>query len=371
MSTTRERATTGADAARPLELRCAFTRGATRFDFELSTDASVLGVFGPSGSGKTSLLHAMAGLIPSDTCRLRIGERVVVDQDAGVIPATCRRRIALCFQEPRLLPHRDVGANLRYGERLVPRGMRRIAFADAVDLLDLGQLLTRRPAQLSGGERQRVALGRALLCSPRLLACDEPFTGLDRGRKRELLRYLRRVPELLRAPLLVVSHDLADLLQLGEHLALVDGGRITACGRLSTLVRDPELLPLLHDLGLLSTLRGEVLAAEPERLTLDLGAGIKLRVSPGPAAVGDVVTAALRPDDVGIATAPLKGTSFRNQLVARVKFVTRSPARCLVGLAVGEAELLAQVSPQAITELGLEPGVRCVALIKAEAVHLL
>ena len=347
-----------------------FARGGQRFHFAAATGAPILGCFGPSGSGKTSLLLALAGLLRCEASRIGLPGGVVVDSAAGRVPPPHRRRIALCFQEPRLLPHRSVAANLRYGERLVPPPARRVGFEPVVDLLDLGGLLERRPAALSGGERQRVALGRALLCSPRLLACDEAFVGLDRGRKRELLRYLRRVPEVLRAPLLVVGHDLGDLLQLTDHLALVEDRRIIACDHLGVLVRDPALLPRLHDLGLLWALRGEIAEAASGRARLRLD-GRELRISPGDLRPGDRVTVALRPDDVGLATAPVSGTSFRNQIPVSVSFITATAERCLVGLRMGEADLLAQVSPQTIAELDLQVGRRCVALIKAEALRVL
>ena len=127
-----------------------------------------------------------------------------------------RRRIGLVFQDLRLFPHMSVASNLRYGLRRAPDGP--IAFDDVVELLGLSGLLERRPARLSGGEKSRVAIGRALLSQPLLLAMDEPLASLDAQHKAEILPYLARLRRALRLPILYVTHSLDEVARLADTL---------------------------------------------------------------------------------------------------------------------------------------------------------
>ena len=135
----------------------------------------------------------IAGLLAPDRGRIRFGDSVLFDSDAGMNVPAHRRGIGYVFQEGRLFPHLSVAANLDYGRWMRARPRDRAATARIVDLLGIGHLLERRPGTLSGGERQRVAIGRALLMDPRLLLLDEPLASLDAARKREILPYLVRL----------------------------------------------------------------------------------------------------------------------------------------------------------------------------------
>ena len=227
-------------------------RGDFALDLTTTFGAGITGVFGPSGSGKSTLLLAIAGLLAPSHGRIAIGDRVFVDRTAGVLLPAHRRRVGLVFQEGLLFPHFSVAGNLRYGERLLPPAERRIAFGHVVDLLRLAPLLERRPGTLSGGERQRVALGRALLMSPRLLLCDEPLSAIDRRHRAEILPFFRQVAQELAIPMLYVSHDLGEVLALSEQLAVLDCGRLAAHGHINALAADPLVRPLLYDEAVLA-----------------------------------------------------------------------------------------------------------------------
>jgi molybdate transport system ATP-binding protein len=111
------------------------------------------------------------------------------------------------------------------------------AFAHAVDLLDIGHLLDRRPGKLSGGERQRVAFGRALLMKPRLLLLDEPLASLDTARKAEILPYLERLRDDSHLPMIYVSHDAAEVARIATHVVRLEDGRLVASGGVGVLPR--------------------------------------------------------------------------------------------------------------------------------------
>ena len=200
---------------------------------------------GPSGAGKTSVLDVIAGLLRPPIARVSIDGEVVEDAAARVFVPPHRRRIGYACQEPRLFPHLTVRQNLLYGRWFTSPDSRRVRFDDVIALLDLEPLLARRPGRLSGGERQRVALGRALLTSPRLLLLDEPLASVDAGRRQEILPYLDRLRGELRMPTIYVTHLFSEISDRATSVIVLDEGRVVAQGTADE-VRDP----LEHTLGL-------------------------------------------------------------------------------------------------------------------------
>lgn len=188
----------------------------------------VTALYGPSGAGKTSLVNLMAGLLRPDAGRITLGDLVLFDAASGVHLPPERRRVGYVFQDGRLFPHLTVLGNLRYGQRPAPRDQTWADLDQVVELLGIGHLLARRPARLSGGEKQRVAIGRALLTSPRLLLMDEPLASLDSGRKAELLPYIARVSKSLSIPTLYVSHQPDEILALADSVVRLEAGRVVA-----------------------------------------------------------------------------------------------------------------------------------------------
>lgn len=165
-------------------------------------------LWGASGSGKTTLLQCLAGLLRPDAGRIACREAVWFDAERGVCLAPERRRLGYVFQDVRLFPHLSVRSNMLFGRRF--RGPSGVSFEDVVGLLGLGRLLHRTPSDLSGGEKQRVAVGRALLACPELLLMDEPLTGLDRGKREEIMAYVKAIPERFGVPVLYVTHSDAE-----------------------------------------------------------------------------------------------------------------------------------------------------------------
>ena len=191
-------------------------RGQFERHVRIAEEARVLALTGPSGAGKTSVLSAIAGLVRPQAGRIAIDARTLFDSSSGIDVPTHRRRIGYVVQDARLFPHRDVRANLLYG-RHGARGEAATFGLDAVvDLLGIGHLLERRPANLSGGEAQRVAIGRALLSQPAILLLDEPLSSLDQARREELIPYLQRVRDEIALPMVYVSHTEDDVRRIAH-----------------------------------------------------------------------------------------------------------------------------------------------------------
>lgn len=182
-------------------------------------------LWGASGSGKTTLLQCLAGLLRPDAGRIACREAVWFDADRGVCLAPERRRLGYVFQDVRLFPHLSVRSNMLFGRRF--RGPSGVSFEDVVALLGLGRLLHRTPSDLSGGEKQRVAVGRALLACPELLLMDEPLTGLDRGKREEIMAYVKAIPERFSVPVLYVTHSDAERRFLADRVLNLEDGKLT------------------------------------------------------------------------------------------------------------------------------------------------
>ena len=201
-----------------LELDLDWRRGDYALQAQARLTARATGLCGDSGAGKSTLLALIAGLRRPDRGRITLDGETLVDTASGVWLPPERRHIGLVFQDAQLFPHLSVRANLLYGHDLRAPAERHFALDDIVALLEIGHLLTRRPRGLSGGEKQRVALGRALLQSPRLLLLDEPLAALDDSRKQQILPFLLRIRDQLELPMLYVSHARAEVDYLADEV---------------------------------------------------------------------------------------------------------------------------------------------------------
>ena len=206
--------------------------------FEAVGGATAL--FGPSGSGKTSLVNMIAGLLKPDRGVIALDDTVLFDTERNIDVPPHKRRLGYVFQEGRLFPHLSVRQNLDYGRRMNGQSRDQSEFDRIAALLDIGQLLDRRPSMLSGGERQRVAVGRALLMRPRLLLLDEPLASLDAGHKREILPYLVRLRDEAKVPIVYVSHTPAEVRRIATGVVLLNDGKVVATGGLD-LLKDADM----------------------------------------------------------------------------------------------------------------------------------
>lgn len=353
-----------------LDIAVRRAQGAFTVDAAFASPAvGVTALFGRSGSGKTSIINMIAGLARPDAGRIAVNGDTLFDSAAGIDVAMERRRIGYVFQDGRLFPHMTVAANLTYGMRLVPAAQRVIGLDAVVGLLGIEHLLDRRPAKLSGGEKQRVAIGRALLTSPRLLLMDEPLAALDETRKGEVLPFIATLPRQFAIPIVYVSHSLDEILRLADTLVLMDAGRAVAAGPLEDVLGD------LRPTGALDASEtGSVLATTVEghdvahHLTLLRFAGGRLAVQRMDLPTGARVRVRLRASEIGIALEPPRHSSFQNVFPARVVDV-EAPVlgQVDIRLDAGGAALRARITSRAAEAMRLEPGLIVHALVKSVA----
>ena len=363
-------------AAAPLELRAVVRHGA---NFTLDVDLQLPGqgvtaLFGPSGCGKTTLLRAVAGLTRPKPGRIVIAGDVWQDDDAGVWRPTYKRPLGVVFQEASLFGHLTAQGNLDFGLKRVPAAERHVSLTHAVELLGIGHLLDRRPAQLSGGERQRVAIARALATSPRLLLMDEPLAALDAARKAEVLPWFERLARELRIPMLYVTHSLDEVARLADHLLLIREGQAIAQGPVAEMLARVDIAQT-HGDGASALVQGVVDRIDPDYQLLHVrfpgGVLQCVQTSDGltERQPGQRVRLRVRAQDVSLTLNPAQDTSILNVLPATVQSLAEDgPAQVLVALDAGGTALLARVTRKSAAALQLAPGQPLFAQVKGVAV---
>ncbi len=341
-----------------------------KFELEarFASSGQLTALFGHSGSGKTSLVNLIAGLSRPDSGRIVANGRVLVDIEAGIFVPAHKRRIGYVFQDARLFPHMTVAQNLDYGRFFTPPSERYADFDAVIELLGIRHLLDRRPGRLSGGEIQRVAIGRALVASPKLILMDEPLASLDEARKAEIMPYIERLRDEAGIPIVYVSHSVAEVARLATDVVALVGGKVVANGPAV------DVLPGLNLAGAAgpdeeSALVELEMAAPDDGYGLSLlrsGAGDEWRLPKVDAAAGTRLRVRIRARDVMLAREKPRDISALNVLAGRVVAVTpHDGAQALVRIGHGADVLVARVTHRSVAQLGLEPGREVFAVVKA------
>jgi len=353
-----------------LEVDIAHRFGAFELDIHFRSGGGLTALFGRSGAGKTSVVDAIAGLVRPERGRIVVDGSVLIDTERGIRAPAHRRRVGYVFQEDRLFPHLTARQNLLFGRWFSPGSAPAARLDDVVDLLGIGALLDRRPGRLSGGEKQRVAIGRALLASPRLLLMDEPLASLDAQRKDEILPYIERLRDQARVPIIYVSHAVAEVTRLASTIVLISDGRVRAFGPLQEVMGRAELYPMAGRFEAGAVLGARVAAHDARWALTELaGAFGKLTVPRLPVPIGASLRVRIRARDVILAATPPTGISALNILTGRVEAVVPIEEAALeVQLRLGDERLLARVTRRSGATLGLVPGREIFAVIKTVAI---
>jgi ABC-type sugar transport system ATPase subunit len=285
-------------------------------------DGERLVLVGPSGSGKSSLLRIIAGLETPTAGRVEIAGRDVTD-----VPPE-RRDLAMVFQSYALYPHKTVRGNLAFGLRVrrLPSAEIESRVRATADLLGLGALLDRMPAQLSGGQRQRVALGRAMVRDPLAFLFDEPLSNLDPRLRGDTRAELVQLHERLTSTMVYVTHDQEEAMTLGQRIAVLNHGRLEQLAAPRELYDRPATVFVAGFIG-----------TPP------------MNMLPAPDGAG---THGIRPHDVELVT---RGAGDRD---ATIRLVEPLGHAQIVHLDTPDGRLIAVASPDARMDTGARMGIR-------------
>ena len=339
-------------------------------DIAFENDEGVTALFGRSGSGKSTTINLIAGLARPDRGRIVLDGRTLVDTEAGVFVPKHRRRIGLVFQDTQLFPHLSVRQNLLFGRWFAPKAERNIAFEPVVETLGIGHLLARKPALLSGGEKQRVALGRALIASPRILLMDEPLASLDQERKLEILLLIERLRDEFRIPIVYVSHAVEEVARLASRVVVLDGGRVVAVGRVEDVLGSGLSAAGISRFARSSVLTGKLTSIDAAYGLTEIAhpAGtIWLVGHAGP--IGRETRIVIKSTDITLAKTRAEAISVRTTLAGKVTCIETDDGP-IAGVSIaleGHGQLYALATRKAIDELGLARGDRVFALVKTVA----
>lgn len=344
-----------------IEVQIQKQQGDFLLDLDMRANGERIGIFGPSGSGKSTLVSCLAGLTRPDSGQILLNGEPLVDCGRTVNLPAHRRRIAMVFQQHGLFPHLDTRKNLLYGYQRCPVAERRVAFDEVVEVLELGDLMKQLPSTLSGGQSQRVALGRAILTSPRLLIMDEPLSALDDELRYRIIPYLKLVTERFGIPFVFISHSLVEMRLMAELVAVLEKGRLTGVMTPEELARQrmgcsPAGYINLLELGRPQQRQG-LLAFPWGNHELLLSGGNLPEAGMFELSSKDIILCKRHPDAI----------SARNLLPCMVRSLFEAGRKTGVELDCNGAALIAEIVPEAAQELAITPGSTIWAAIKASA----
>ncbi|MGR9213702.1 molybdenum ABC transporter ATP-binding protein [Rhizobium leguminosarum] len=343
--------------------------GAFSLDAAFTSERGVTALFGRSGSGKTSMIRIIAGLARPDEGRVVLDGEPLTETATGIFVPKHRRRFGYVFQEARLFPHLSIRANLSYGRWFAARPAHGESFDHIVDLLGIETLLERSPAKLSGGEKQRVAIGRALLSSPRLLLMDEPLAALDDARKAEILPYLQRLRDETDIPIVYVSHSIAEVARLANQVVVMRDGKVEATGPAIDILSRPSAASERREAGAL--LEGTVESFDARhRLSTIALKSCQLHIPGAALAPGKSVRIRIPSRDVMLATARPEGLSALNILEARIEAMSSTGDGTVeIRLDCGGDIILSRITTLSCERLDLRLGRAVFAVIKTVALE--
>jgi len=348
-----------------------------RKDFVLNVNAEIsggiTGIFGPSGHGKTSLLNSIAGLtIPESGFIALNGQRIFDSEDKINIPVK-KRKIGYVFQDIRLFPHYSIKNNLNYGRQIKSNDS---VFKEVVKILKIEYLLNKKPEHCSGGEKQRVAIGRAILSGSRILLLDEPFSAVDVNLRKEIIPFLNAVNQKFNIPILIVSHDLPDLLSLTDNLILLKDGKILAHGKFQDLIINQSNLEIMHESGWYNVLHLNIFAQhEAKNIVLLRSEESNLQIQAlnqalnGDVKINQQLKVLIKPENIALSKETVSNISLRNQIQGTIKnvFLKNGLAFCIVD--VGE-KIIVEVTEASQKNMRLKPGEKVFCLFKSAALKI-
>lgn len=338
-------------------------------DVDFTARPGITMIFGASGSGKTTILKCLAGLLRPDRGHVAVGDRVWFDSERRVSVPVQARRLGFVFQQLALFPHMSVEQNLHYGLSHLDVESRRARTSAIARSFRIDHLLGRRPTDISGGERQRAALARSLVTDPALLLLDEPLSALDHATQSRIIDDLRVWNGDRGIPILYVTHSHREVFALGEHVLVLDQGRILAEGSPHQVLDAPAHESLAQIAGFENVVDAVVTALHPANGTMHCrvkDGQAELEVPLARAEAGSDVRIAIRAGDILLGIEEPRGLSARNRLPGTISSIQREGATVIVMVDAG-CRLEAHVTPDAFESLRLAVHQRVWLVIKTHS----
>ena len=310
-----------------------------------------LTMLGPSGSGKTTCLMMLAGFETATH-----GEITLDGRPINQVPPH-KRGIGMVFQNYALFPHMTVAENLAFPleVRGLGKAVREAKVARALDMVQMGAFLTRRPSQLSGGQQQRIALARALVFDPALVLMDEPLGALDKQLREHMQFEIKHLHESLGITVVYVTHDQGEALTMSDRVAVFSDGRIQQLATPQDLYERPDNSFVAQFIGENNKLRGKIESLAPGRCKVRLGTGELIDATPvNVSAIGADTLVSIRPERVEFATEVL--AEGAQTIDATVREVIYMGDQWRTVLAVAGAEGFVMKSRNAQGQRVLRPG---------------
>ncbi len=323
-------------------------------------EGEFVALVGPSGCGKSTLLRIIAGLEEASSGDVLMDDKWVND----LTPR--ERNIAMVFQSYALYPHMTVEENMGFNLRI--SGLSKLEIkqrvGEAADILDLGELMKRKPSQLSGGQRQRVAMGRALVRNPDTFLFDEPLSNLDAKLRVQMREEIKRLHQKVRTTSIYVTHDQIEAMTLADRVVIMKDGRIQQIGTPTELYQNPANVFVAGFIGSpsMNLLDGKLeTKGKTKKVILSDGTKLNVRSNSCPLNDGDVIVG-LRPEHLHLA----KGKTEKNTLTGTVNLIEPTGAQNHLKISMAGKSLA--VADSTLVPLALDETIKvCIA---PEQIHV-
>ena len=351
-------------------------RSAPSSSFQLETEFAVVPgvtvIVGHSGAGKTTILRCIAGLTDPEAGRIAVGDRLLFDSRQKINVESARRRVGFVFQDLALFPHLSVQENVTYGLRRLDAEERGRRLREVLAAFQIEHLGSRFPREISGGEQQRVALARSLVTEPSVLLLDEPLSSLDPRTKAGIIEDLRAWNDARRIPILYVTHDYDEVLDLGDRVIALDQGRIVAEGLPREIVpalRREQLAQPTNFENLFDAVVLERHESEHSMTCQITGTSLRLEAPLAQLPIGSEVRIGIRSDEIMLTSAPPAIVGSCNVIRGNVTGLESAGATFEARVSCG-GEFRVRLSARAVEAFSLQPATEVWMMIRTQACQL-
>ncbi len=334
-------------------------------DLKAQINNKTTGIFGPSGAGKTTLFNLISGLIKPDSGFITINGRPVTDIERHIFIPPYKRKIGVVFQEKLLFPHLNIKENILFSKKYNRED--NLNINELIELFELEKISYSYPSQVSGGEQQRTAIARALYTMPEILLLDEPFNAVDSDLRTSMLPYLKRIRDVLKIQMLLISHDLPDIQRMTDEVYLIEDGRCKGFGNIIDVLSQDKGIASKEDLINTIDIDSSEKICEGLyscRIKEIHNYDIKSAVSPG-----GKFTLTIQPDEIALSKKYNHDISIQNQIPGKITniYSTDNANICIIDAGI---QLITKLTRESFKRLNLQTDDYIYCLFKAHSLHL-